>query len=129
MVARVATVALVGIAAWILEVAPLRRMVLSTVAIWVPRHLPRPIGYSLPVSFAVALSRLFNLADVSTPSGTVTFGAIYLLPVELVGQAGTWTLGLSASSSNSQDERPTLWRREWRRRSQRTAKWPAGWER
>jgi inorganic phosphate transporter, PiT family len=77
---------------------------------------------SLPASFAVVWSGLFNLAGVLTSSGAVAFGVISLLPVELILQVGshagfamvfalliaaiiwnlgTWTFGLPASSSHT----------------------------
>src|SRR5499427_5853721 len=77
---------------------------------------------SLPASFAVVWSGLFNLAGVLASSGAVAFGIISLLPVELILQVGssagfamvfalllaaiiwnlgTWWLGLPASSSHT----------------------------
>jgi inorganic phosphate transporter, PiT family len=77
---------------------------------------------SLPASFAVVWSGLFNLAGVLWSSGAVAFGIISLLPVELILQVGssagfamvfalliaaiiwnlgTWWLGLPASSSHT----------------------------
>ena len=77
---------------------------------------------SLPASFAVVWSGLFNLAGVLTSSGAVAFGIISLLPVELILQVGshagfamvfalliaaiiwnlgTWAFGLPASSSHT----------------------------
>src|SRR5450631_3495025 len=78
--------------------------------------------HSLPPNFAVIWSGLFNFLGVLVSSGTVAFGIIALLPVELilrVGSAagfamvfalliaaivwnlGTWWLGLPASSSHT----------------------------
>jgi PiT family inorganic phosphate transporter len=77
---------------------------------------------SLPASFAVVWSGLFNLAGVLWSSGAVAFGIVSLLPVELILQVGssagfamvfalliaaiiwnlgTWWLGLPASSSHT----------------------------
>jgi inorganic phosphate transporter, PiT family len=77
---------------------------------------------SLPASFAVVWSGLFNLAGVLASSGAVAFGIISLLPVELILQVGshagfamvfalliaaiiwnlgTWAFGLPASSSHT----------------------------
>jgi inorganic phosphate transporter, PiT family len=77
---------------------------------------------SLPASFAVVWSGLFNLAGVLLSSGAVAFGIISLLPVELILQVGshagfamvfalliaaiiwnlgTWAFGLPASSSHT----------------------------
>ncbi len=77
---------------------------------------------SLPASFAVVWSGLFNLAGVLWSSGAVAFGIVSLLPVELILQVGssagfamvfalliaaiiwnlgTWYLGLPASSSHT----------------------------
>lgn len=78
--------------------------------------------HSLPPSFAVAWSGLFNFLGVLFSSGAVAFGIIALLPVELILQVGssagfamifalliaailwnlgTWWLGLPASSSHT----------------------------
>jgi len=77
---------------------------------------------SLPASFAVVWSGMFNLAGVLASSGAVAFGIISLLPVELILQVGshagfamvfalliaaiiwnlgTWAFGLPASSSHT----------------------------
>jgi len=78
--------------------------------------------HSLPPQFAVVWSGLFNLLGVIVSTGTVAFGIISLLPVELILQVGssagfamvfalliaaiiwnlgTWWLGLPASSSHT----------------------------
>jgi len=78
--------------------------------------------HSLPANFAVLWSGLFNFLGVMFSSGTVAFGIISLLPVELILQVGssagfamvfalliaailwnlgTWVLGLPASSSHT----------------------------
>jgi len=78
--------------------------------------------HSLPASFAVVWSGMFNLAGVLWSSGAVAFGIISLLPVELILQVGssagfamvfalliaaiiwnvgTWSFGLPASSSHT----------------------------
>jgi len=78
--------------------------------------------HSLPPTFAVMWSGAFNLFGVLFSSGTVAFGIISLLPVELILQVGTgagfamvfalltaaiiwnlgtWWLGLPASSSHT----------------------------
>jgi len=44
---------------------------------------------SLPASFAVVWSGMFNLAGVLASSGAVAFGIISLLPVELILQVGS----------------------------------------
>ena len=77
---------------------------------------------ALPPSFAVVWSGIFNFLGVLFSSGTVAFGIISLLPVELILQVGssagfamvfalliaaiiwnlgTWWLGLPASSSHT----------------------------
>jgi PiT family inorganic phosphate transporter len=77
---------------------------------------------SLPPSFAVVWSGVFNFLGVLVSSGAVAFGIISLLPVELILQVGsqagfamvfalliaaiiwnvgTWWLGLPASSSHT----------------------------
>ncbi|HEY4368121.1 MAG TPA: inorganic phosphate transporter [Steroidobacteraceae bacterium] len=77
---------------------------------------------SLPATFAVVWSGIFNFAGVLVSSGAVAFGIIALLPVELILQVGssagfamvfalliaaiiwnlgTWWLGLPASSSHT----------------------------
>ena len=78
--------------------------------------------HSLPPQFAVIWSGVFNFLGVLMSSGTVAFGIITLLPVELILQVGsasgfamvfalliaaiiwnlgTWWLGLPASSSHT----------------------------
>jgi inorganic phosphate transporter, PiT family len=78
--------------------------------------------HSLPAQFAVVWSGSFNFLGVLLSSGAVAFGIISLLPVELILQvgssagfamvfalliaaivwnAGTWYLGLPASSSHT----------------------------
>lgn len=78
--------------------------------------------HSLPPSFAVVWSGVFNFLGVLFSSGAVAFGIIALLPVELILQVGsgagfamifalliaaiiwnlgTWWLGLPASSSHT----------------------------
>jgi PiT family inorganic phosphate transporter len=78
--------------------------------------------HSLPPNVAVLWSGLFNFVGVLVSSGTVAFGIISLLPVELILQVGsgagfamvfalliaailwnlgTWWLGLPASSSHT----------------------------
>lgn len=78
--------------------------------------------HSLPASFAVAWSGLWNFLGVLTSTGAVAFGIISLLPVELILQVGsdagfsmvfalliaaiiwnlgTWWFGLPASSSHT----------------------------
>ena len=78
--------------------------------------------HSLPANFAVLWSGFFNFLGVLFSSGTVAFGIISLLPVELILQVGssagfamvfalliaailwnlgTWLLGLPASSSHT----------------------------
>lgn len=78
--------------------------------------------HSLPANFAVFWSGTFNFLGVLFSSGTVAFGIISLLPVELILQVGssagfamvfalliaailwnlgTWLLGLPASSSHT----------------------------
>ena len=78
--------------------------------------------HSLPATFAVVWSGMFNLAGVLFSSGAVAFGIISLLPVELILQVGssagfamvfalliaaiiwnlgTWYFGLPASSSHT----------------------------
>jgi PiT family inorganic phosphate transporter len=78
--------------------------------------------HSLPPNFAVLWSGMFNFFGVLVSSGTVAFGIISLLPVELILQVGssagfamvfalliaaiiwnlgTWWLGLPASSSHT----------------------------
>ncbi len=78
--------------------------------------------HSLPPNFAVMWSGFFNFLGVLLSSGTVAFGIISLLPVELILQVGTgsgfamvfalliaailwnigtWWLGLPASSSHT----------------------------
>ncbi|WP_347989323.1 inorganic phosphate transporter [Methylomonas sp. AM2-LC] len=78
--------------------------------------------HSLPANFAVLWSGFFNFLGVLVSSGTVAFGIISLLPVELILQVGssagfamvfalliaailwnlgTWLLGLPASSSHT----------------------------
>ena len=78
--------------------------------------------HSLPASFAVVWSGMFNLFGVLWSSGAVAFGIISLLPVELILQVGssagfamvfalliaaiiwnlgTWSFGLPASSSHT----------------------------
>ena len=78
--------------------------------------------HSLPATFAVLWSGLFNFLGVLVSSGAVAFGIISLLPVELilkvgssagfamvfalliaaiVWNLGTWWLGLPASSSHT----------------------------
>ncbi|MGC4060640.1 MAG: inorganic phosphate transporter [Aquabacterium sp.] len=78
--------------------------------------------HSLPPNFAVVWSGLFNFLGVLVSSGTVAFGIISLLPVELILQVGssagfamvfalliaailwnlgTWWFGLPASSSHT----------------------------
>jgi len=78
--------------------------------------------HSLPPNFAVMWSGFFNFLGVLVSSGTVAFGIISLLPVELILQVGssagfamvfalliaaiiwnlgTWWLGLPASSSHT----------------------------
>lgn len=78
--------------------------------------------HSLPPTFAVMWSGMFNLLGVLFSSGTVAFGIISLLPVELILQVGsgagfamvfalllaaiiwnlgTWWFGLPASSSHT----------------------------
>lgn len=78
--------------------------------------------HSLPPQFAVLWSGCFNFLGVLVSSGTVAFGIISLLPVELILQVGsksgfamvfalliaailwnlgTWWLGLPASSSHT----------------------------
>ena len=78
--------------------------------------------HSLPANFAVFWSGTFNFLGVLASSGTVAFGIISLLPVELILQVGssagfamvfalliaailwnlgTWLLGLPASSSHT----------------------------
>ena len=78
--------------------------------------------HSLPPTFAVMWSGMFNLIGVLVSSGAVAFGIISLLPVELILQVGsgagfsmvfalliaaivwnlgTWWLGLPASSSHT----------------------------
>ena len=78
--------------------------------------------HSLPASFAVVWSGMFNLAGVLFSSGAVAFGIVSLLPVELILQVGssagfamvfalliaaviwnlgTWYFGLPASSSHT----------------------------
>jgi len=78
--------------------------------------------HSLPATFAVVWSGMFNLAGVLFSSGAVAFGIISLLPVELVLQVGSsagfamvfalliaaiiwnlgrWYFGLPASSSHT----------------------------
>ena len=77
---------------------------------------------SLPASFAVIWSGMFNLCGVLWSSGAVAFGIVSLLPVELILQVGsgagfamvfalliaaiiwnlgTWYFGLPASSSHT----------------------------
>src|SRR4029079_17123873 len=77
---------------------------------------------SLPPTFAVIWSGVFNFLGVLVSSGAVAFGIISLLPVELILQVGssagfamlfalliaailwnlgTWSLGLPASSSHT----------------------------
>jgi PiT family inorganic phosphate transporter len=77
---------------------------------------------SLPATFAVVWSGIFNFTGVLVSSGAVAFGIIALLPVELILQVGssagfamvfalliaaiiwnlgTWWLGLPASSSHT----------------------------
>jgi PiT family inorganic phosphate transporter len=77
---------------------------------------------SLPASFAVVWSGMFNLLGVLWSSGAVAFGIVSLLPVELILQVGssagfamvfalliaaiiwnvgTWYFGLPASSSHT----------------------------
>jgi inorganic phosphate transporter, PiT family len=77
---------------------------------------------SLPASFAVVWSGVFNLLGVLSSSGAVAFGIVSLLPVELILQVGshagfamvfalliaaiiwnlgTWAFGLPASSSHT----------------------------
>lgn len=78
--------------------------------------------HSLPATFAVVWSGIFNFIGVLVSSGAVAFGIIALLPVELILQVGssagfamvfalliaaiiwnlgTWWLGLPASSSHT----------------------------
>jgi PiT family inorganic phosphate transporter len=78
--------------------------------------------HSLPPTFAVVWSGMFNFLGVLVSTGTVAFGIISLLPVELILQVGssagfamvfalliaailwnlgTWYLGLPASSSHT----------------------------
>jgi len=78
--------------------------------------------HSLPATFAVVWSGLWNLIGVLLSSGTVAFGILSLLPVELILQVGsnagfamvfalliaaiiwnlgTWYLGLPSSSSHT----------------------------
>src|SRR5689334_24724727 len=78
--------------------------------------------HSLPAEFAVMWSGFFNFLGVIVSSGTVAFGIVSLLPVELILQVGsgagfamvfalliaaiiwnlgTWWLGLPASSSHT----------------------------
>lgn len=78
--------------------------------------------HSLPPQFAVVWSGLFNFTGVLVSSGTVAFGIIALLPVELILQVGssagfamvfalliaailwnlgTWWVGLPVSSSHT----------------------------
>src|SRR5215831_16331052 len=78
--------------------------------------------HSLPPTFAVMWSGVFNFLGVLVSSGAVAFGIISLLPVELILQVGssagfamvfalllaaiiwnlgTWWLGLPASSSHT----------------------------
>ena len=78
--------------------------------------------HSLPPTYAVMWSGFFNFLGVLVSSGTVAFGIISLLPVELILQVGsgagfamvfalliaaivwnlgTWWLGLPASSSHT----------------------------
>jgi PiT family inorganic phosphate transporter len=79
--------------------------------------------HSLPASFAVVWSGVFNLLGVLSSSGAVAFGIVSLLPVELILQVGshagfamvfalliaaiiwnlgTWAFGLPASSTSAQ---------------------------
>src|ERR1700733_7821545 len=78
--------------------------------------------HSLPAEFAVMWSGFFNFLGVLVSSGSVAFGFVSLLPVELILQVGssagfamvfalliaaiiwnlgTWSLGLPASSSHT----------------------------
>ena len=78
--------------------------------------------HSLPAPIAVAWSGMFNFLGVLVSTGTVAFGIVSLLPVELILQVGsdagfsmvfalliaaiiwnlgTWALGLPASSSHT----------------------------
>ena len=78
--------------------------------------------HSLPAQFAVVWSGFFNFLGVLASTGTVAFGIVSLLPVELILQVGssagfamvfamlvsaivwnlgTWWLGLPASSSHT----------------------------
>jgi inorganic phosphate transporter, PiT family len=78
--------------------------------------------HALPAEFAVIWSGFFNFLGVAVSTGTVAFGIISLLPVELILQVGssagfamvfalliaaiiwnlgTWWLGLPASSSHT----------------------------
>jgi inorganic phosphate transporter, PiT family len=78
--------------------------------------------HSLPAEMAVVWSGMFNFLGVLTSTGTVAFGIVSLLPVELILQVGssagfamvfalliaaivwnlgTWWLGLPASSSHT----------------------------
>jgi PiT family inorganic phosphate transporter len=45
--------------------------------------------HSLPASFAVVWSGVFNLLGVLSSSGAVAFGIVSLLPVELILQVGS----------------------------------------